>query len=402
MYSSRGDLTPYGARRHSSRVLLVLGRDEFSLKWSTIRRHLPGLYAILRRKLRHQGRDSDRPFDLLPVLPSKVDLPRHALASDIIGCAQMIIEQVHEYETSAVATVLFRGLNQKASLHGLHNLVVQYAVIGKLLDHNVLGCGKELFHTFSAFFLENCYRIVRELQLPEILDFIHALERTKQSMRAVLASLVAILDPRALDELSYLEGRPTSLGSFITPRTMHRLREMIHSQMYDTRMRKRHCLPGYRPGSEVAIRPGALNKRHSSGNGMEIIPRLCGSALMPGDAYSSAALHEIVEMHPERILVEEPYGTHRHRPHRHRHGRGYPPLPSAYTPSFDDGYAYNDSEFDQDVYSPYQYDYDDDPYGEVAVPRHMLTEYDYLEDYEDLYDVYDDVVECPRRGHYLV
>jgi len=386
MHPSRGDLTAFTSnRRHSNRILVILGSDEYDLRFSTVRLHLPGLYRILRRDLRYRTRDSKRRVDLLLLMASKVDCRRHAIDSDLIACARMILGQVREYETAAVATALFRGLgthlrhrgNHKRPSYGLQNLTIQYAAIGKLLDQSVLGCGKELFHAFSEFFIENSRTIVRDLSLPAVLDFIHALERTTGPTKRALVSMVSHLDSRELNELLYFETMPTHLGSYLSSRTMNQIRKIIQRETTDSRIRKRHRSTVVHPRSgDIIIRPGA----HPGGSRVELIR---GSALVPGDEYPLAALHDIVDDHPERIFVEESPGRYHHRPHRHRHRHKYPPSPSSYISSSDDDYPYTDSELDYDICSPYLYGYDGAGFGELAVPRHMLPPFDDLEESDD-------------------
>ncbi|KAI9878879.1 MAG: hypothetical protein M1830_010235 [Pleopsidium flavum] len=407
MHPFRGDLTALTSNRHpSSKIQVILGSDEYSLKLSTVQRHLPGLYRIFQRDLRHRTSNSKRQIDLLPILSSIVDLRRHAIDSNLIACARMILDQVQEYETTALATALFRSLDShilyrgshKGPSYGLQNLILRYAGIGRLLDQSVLGCGKELFDTFSGFFIDNSHIIVRDLSLSAVLDFIHALERTAQPMKWTLVSMLEQLDSRKLNELLYLERQPTQLGSYLLARTRNQLRKIIRSATTDSRIRKGDHSPGLPPGShEMIVRPCA----HPGGGRLELIPRMSGSALVPGDEYSRAALHNIVKDHPERIYVQESHGRHRHRPHRRHHRHKYPGSPSSYISSGDDDYPYNDSEFDYDICSPCLYGYDDDGFGEMAVSRYMPP-YDDSEDSEgDLYSLYDDIAHGARRIPYV-
>lgn len=410
MYRSRSELADFARgslhHLHSSSILIVTGADKYQVRLSTIERHLPGLFKTIRRSLGHYPRDTKRQFDLVDLINSRFNPSKEV--SYIIECAQTILDHVHQYDTGAVATALFRRLDayighdgpHDARVHNWKALVKQFAVLGKLLDPHVLGCSLELFDDFSGWFKAHSYTIVRSMPIDAVLDFIRAFERTRRPFTDALESMIDSLDSRGEDELLYFDGKPTYLRSFISPRTMHKIRNIILGNIEGLRSRDGRYLPGLHDcNPDVLVRPGLLGRRHYSGSSRDLIPRAQHSELISGDDFCRGMLHDIVDLEPERILVQEPHvGPHlQRRRSRTRHRRGPPRMGGRFGNFGDDEFSYTDSEPDYDDYLPSPYEHDDRGVGGRVVPPCLMSPYEKADGFGvGFFDVYDDVGHAAR------
>lgn len=411
MYGHRGEPADFAHQSphhhlHECYILIVSGGNKYQFRLSAIQSQLPGLFKAIRRDRGHRKKDKKRQFDVVDVINSRFNPSRDV--SYIIECAQTILDHVHQDDTGAVPTALTRCLDSYLGRHGTHDgrvhdwkaLVRRFAVLGKLLAPSVLGCSRELFDVFSGWFIRHSHTIVRSMPIDAVLDFIHAFERTRRPFPEALHSMILHIGPWGEDELLSFESKPTYLRSFISTRTIHRIRKIIYANIDGLRTKDRRRLPDPRDWSPGAlVRPGLPSPGHSGRGSRDLVPRVHGAELVSGNDFGRGMLHDIVDFEPERILVQEPYV----RPHhgsgrfRTRHGRANPVAGRPFMALDHDDFSYTDSETDDDDYLPSPYEYDDAGVGGRVVPPCLMSPFPEPEGFGGgRLDMFDDMVHAPH------
>lgn len=406
MYQPIGDFADFAhdSPHHSldSYITIVSGGNKYQFRLSAIHSQLPGLFKAVRRDRGHRKKDRKQ-FDVVDVINSRFNPSRDV--SYIIECAQTILDHVHQLDAGVIPTALFRLLDSYLRRHGTHDdrlhdwkaLVKRFAILGKLLDPRVLGCGRDLFDDFSGWFIMHLHTIVKSMPMDAVLDFIHAFERTRRPFTHVLEAMIDNIDSRVENELLYFESKPTYLRSVISARTMHRIHKIIQSNIEGLRIRNRRRLPDPRDWSkDVLIRPGLPSPRHSSHSSRDLVPRVHGPELVSGDEFCRDMLHDLVDFEPERILVQDSHS----RPSGRsliRHGRAHHDVGNGFMACDDDDFSYTDSDSDYNDYPPSPYEYDDHGVGGIVVPPCLMSPYPEPDRFGDgLFDIYDDIVHVPR------